>query len=113
MKRIIMAAATLSVLAFCAPASAMPVAKAPLSISNNDVGVIQIRHRGYSRGHYRSRTSRGYGYGPRYGYRGGYGRSYGYGGDYDRGYGYGDDRGYGYGGGYGGGPSIGFSFGGF
>ncbi len=107
MRKLFLTGAALGLFALAAPASAMPVGKIAADIANGETGVTQVHYRryGYSRGYYRPRVIRSYGYyggGPYYGpgSGSGYGRGYGYGG------------GPYYGGGYGGGPSIGFSFGG-
>ena len=114
MRKLFLAAAALGLFALASPASAMPIGKIAADVANADAGVTQVRYRRYrySRGYYRPRVVRSYGYyggGPSYygpGSGTGYGRAYG-GPSY-----YGPGSGTGYGGGYGRGPSIGFSFGG-
>ncbi len=110
MRKLFLAAAALGLFALASPASAMPIGKIAVDVANADARVTQVRYRRYrySRGYYRSRVIRRYGYysgGPSYygpGSGTGYGR--GYGGPY-----YGPGSGTGYG--YGRVPSIGFSFG--
>ncbi len=111
MRKFFLAAAALGLFALATPVSAMPIGKIAADVANDDAGVTQVHYRRYrySRGYYRPRIVRRYGYyrSPYYGPGSGTGLGGGYGGGY-----YGPGSGTGLGGGYGPGPSIGFSFGG-
>jgi hypothetical protein len=100
-RKLFLTAAALGLFALASPASAMPIGKIAADVANADAGVTQVRYRRYrySRGYYRPRVIR------RYGYYGGSPSYYGPGGGPSY-YGPGSGTGYGRG------PSIGFSFGG-
>ncbi len=84
MRKLFLAAAALGLFALASPASAMPIGKIAADVANDDAGVTQVHYRRYrySRGYYRPRVIRRYGYyggGPYYGPGSGtgYGRGYG------------------------------------